>query len=177
MKYSALFSLLIAAHRLAFATVPGADAPARHNILKWPDMNPVEFGCHVEETFDVKDKRFHCASKKPYKAQDNPCKSDAYSEGPAFPDAAASKVHPSIKSIMLTWEHGHLQGLSVEFKKKLSRAEIRRIFDLPADFDQPGRIKNIMTIDIQDCSKNGNCLGVSGFDHMGAADVDCEGAE
>lgn len=177
MKYPVMFSLLLAAHQLVFAAAPVAVSPARVNILKWPGMNPNQFGCYVEKTFGVKDKRFNCSRAKPYVAHYDACEDKSYSEGPQFPDAAASKIHPNIKSINLTWEHGHLQGMGIVFDRKLSRAEMIRIVGLPAKFEQPYSVKKVMSIGIQDCSKDVNCLVMQMFDHMGAADVDCDGGD
>ncbi|MEJ7807356.1 MAG: hypothetical protein WKG03_15710, partial [Telluria sp.] len=96
MKLSLAFGVLALAHQLSFAA-PGATV-ARHDILKWSAMDPVQFGCYVENTFGVRDPRFNC-SAKPYVASGDPCSApEAYEEGPAFPPSAAAKIHPDIKS-------------------------------------------------------------------------------
>ncbi|WP_426102133.1 hypothetical protein [Massilia sp. TSP1-1-2] len=171
MKYLMAFAVLALVSRLGFAT--GNVAVAHHKLLTWPGMNPVQFGCYVEKTFGVRDKRFNC-SAKPYVAGGNPCTAaDAYEEGPAFPDAAAAKIHPDIKTIDLSWEHGDLQQISVDFKRKLSRKEIATILSLPENFEVPQEKMKFIRIYIQECSSDGSCLGIQMFDHQGAGDIDC----
>ena len=175
MKYSMVFCALAVVHQFSFGAAP--TEVARHDILTWPGMNPVQFGCYIEKTFGIRDNAFHC-SATPYVASGNPCtKGEAYAEGPAFPDAAAEKIHPAIKAIDLNWEHGELQQISINFKRKLSRAEIARMFSLPENFDVPQQKTKFIRIYIQECGSDGNCLGIQMFDHMGAGDVDCSEAK
>ena len=175
MKYSLAFGVLAVVHQLVFAAPQ--PAVARHSILTWPGMDPVQFGCYVEKTFGVRDQRFNC-SAKPYVASGDPCSAaDAYDEGPAFPESAVAKIHPAIKAIDLNWEHGDLQQISVDFKRKLSRKKIARILALPDNFDVPQEKTKFVRIYIQDCSSDGSCLGIQMFDHMGAGDLDCGDAK
>ncbi len=175
MKFTIAFGALALVHQLSLAAV-GATV-ARHDILTWSTMDPVQFGCYVEKTFGVRDARFNCGAK-PYVASGDPCTAgDAYDEGPAFPEAAAAKIHPEIKSVDLSWERGALQQISVDFKRKLKRKEIARILSLPENFEVPQQKLKFIRIYIQQCSSDGTCLGIQMFDHMGAADVDCGNAK
>ncbi len=171
MKLTIAFGALALVHQLSLAAA-GATV-AQHDILTWPAMDPVQFGCYVEKTFGIKDVRFNCSARR-YVASGDPCTAgDAYSEGPAVPDVVAAKIHSDIKSIDLSWEHGAMQQISVAFKRKLSRKEIAGILSLPENFDVPQQKLKFIRIYIEQCSIDGNCLGIQMFDHMGAGDVDC----
>ena len=171
MKFPIALVMLALVHQLSFAAQELA--PARHNVLKWQSMDPVQFGCYVEKTFGIRDPRFHCGARR-YVPSSDPCTAgDAYDEGPAFPDAAAARIHPAIKAIDLSWEHGKLQQVSIDFKRKLSRKEIATILALPENFEVPQEKMKFVSIYIQECSSDGTCLGIQMFEHMGAADVDC----
>jgi hypothetical protein len=171
MRLSLILGLLLAAPCLSMAAAD--DSAAQHNVLKWPRMKANDFGCYVEKTFNIKDKRFNCSLTR-YVNRGDPCKNTkAYGEGPAFPNIAASRIHPLVKDVDLTWEHGDLQSVSVEFTRKLTRVDIVNIFGLPTESSYPKQYPNIMRIDIQDCSKDGNCLIIDGFEHMGGGEVEC----
>jgi hypothetical protein len=150
-----------------------AAAEAQPNILKWPRMQANDFGCYLEQTFGVKDKKFNCSLKR-YVNRGDACKRvEAYHEGPVFPRAVAGRIHPAVKDVELSWEHGQLQSLSLTFDRTLSRGEIVKLFALPKSFSYPKEYPNVMSIDIQECSLKANCLVIDGFEHMGAGDVDC----
>jgi hypothetical protein len=142
-----------------------------HDVLAWPRMSVRDFGCFLEETFDFKDPKFNCSLKN-YKPNGDPC-ADGYYEGFEFPDELARKVHPLLDNIELTWEHGELQSISLSFKQKIDADVLRRAFHVPEETSYP---KNVLDVDVQDCSRDGVCLLIQGFEHVGAADVECAGA-
>ena len=138
------------------------------NILSWPRMSADKFGCYLEKTFGHKDKKFNCSLKN-YVNKGDPCKNtEAYYEGPAFPDSLARKLHPEAKSIQLSWEHGELQAITIFFDKDMTDKKIEQDFNLPQSNNYPGNINNIST---GNCTEP--CLSITGFDHMGAGELEC----
>jgi hypothetical protein len=173
MKAIVLISVILVINtaRVAATDVPAINPP---DVLTWPRMPVNQFGCYLEKTFAVKDKQFNCALQD-YVNHGDPCQNtDAYYEGPTFPNNQAHNIHPLVTQVDLSWEHGELQAVSLHFKKQLPRAEIIARFHLPNKFSSPDEYQNIMSLDIQNCSPDGNCLIIQGFEHMGAGEVDCE---
>lgn len=141
------------------------------NVLGWPRMKSNEFGCLLEKELGHRDPEFNCQSGE-VKDVGDPCKNtDAYYAGPGFPAGKASRVHKLVNEVALEWEHGELREVTLSFTGKIPETDIRRIFSLPAEgAEQP---ENILSVSIQDCHKDYNCLVVEGFEHMGAGEVDC----
>jgi hypothetical protein len=163
-----LVLLLVAAQALARDAAP---VLSRHDLLGWPRARADRFGCFLERELGFRDPRFNCALKR-YVNQGGPCHdTDAYYEGPTFPDEKARRIHPLISQIQLSWEHGALQDVWVIFTRRLSEREVREALHLP----DPGRPlpDNVMSLDISDCSKDATCLSLTGFEHIGSGDVDC----
>lgn len=170
MKRIALlvFTLQLTALHLSYA-----ETKAAPNILNWPRMKVDEFGCYLEKHFGFKDEKFNC-SLRGYVNTGDPChETEAYYEGPSFPPSKAKEINSVVEAVDLSWEHGELQSVSLQFVSKIPEEELKRIFALPPEFNYPPLYKNIMDISIQDCSKTGNCLIVQGFDHLGAGDAEC----
>jgi len=148
--------------------------PVNYNVLSWPRMSIPDFGCFLEKTFGFKDPKFNCSLKN-YKPSGDPCSNtDGYYEGFEFPNELVSKIHPLLDNIGLAWEHGDLQSVSFSFKKKISSDALKKAFRIPNEKSYP---ENIMSIGIQNCSRDGVCLLIQGFDHMGAGEVDCDGGD
>jgi hypothetical protein len=144
------------------------DAPSL-DVLKWPRMSVSDFGCMLEKLLGHKEEKFNCSLNN-YKPTVNPCVAKYY-EGFDFPKTLVRKIHPLLNSIELTWEHGELQSVSFEFTKKVDAKLLQRAFGLDKMRTYP---KNIMSVDVQDCSHEDACLVIEGFDHLGAGDVDCQ---
>jgi hypothetical protein len=150
-----------------------SDSPnlSKHDFLSWPVARSDKFGCFLEKTFKHKDKKFNCGLKG-YINRGDPCKNtDAYYEGPKFPEDQVRNVHPLIQEITLDWEHGVLQGLSFTLNKKLSTQDVRKQLNLPLAENFPR--ENVMSVSIQQCSDKLTCVVIQGFSHMGAGDADC----
>jgi hypothetical protein len=148
-------------------------AQASLGILDWSRMTRKEFSCLMEKTFGHKDKEFPCKTKQNLPIGD-PCKNTKwYSAGPSLPTELGKKIHPLINQIRFEWEHGDMRSFTVAFTDRVSPRLIAHIFNLPLETNYPPTHKNVMSISIQDCHKDHNCLVVQGFDHMGAGDVDC----
>ncbi|MDR2710032.1 MAG: hypothetical protein LBB65_01630 [Burkholderiales bacterium] len=171
MKFNLIIGLLLSVFfSTAFAAESRAIPKSNHDVLSWLRMPADKFGCFLEKEFGYKDKKFNCALKN-YANTGGPCKNtSSYYEGPKFPERLAQRVHPLLKSIELEWEHGELRSVNFVFNRKVDERDIRSAFGLPAG--KPFS-PNIMTIDIQDCSKQSNCLTLQGFDHMGAGEAGC----
>jgi hypothetical protein len=169
--FGGVFLLVFAAAVCVHAAQKAASGPTREDLLSWPRTRADVFGCFLEKSFGVRDIRFNC-SLKGYVNNGDPCKNpDAYDEGPAFPAGKESLIDSAVSSVSLSWEHGELQSVSLELKKKMTPARVRKLFRLPEKMD--GTRENVLSVDIQDCGKNSTCLEIQGFDHMGAGDVDC----
>lgn len=138
------------------------------DVLSWSRMSADKFGCYLEKTFGYKDAKFNCSLHR-YVNNGDPCENtDAYYEGPKFPESLVRKVHPKAKRIILSWEQGELQSFGIFFDKEFTDEEIRQSFNLPEKSHHP---ENIISIDTDYCTRP--CLSVIGFDHMGATDVEC----
>jgi hypothetical protein len=173
----------------------GLPAPSV-DLLKWPRMSSKDFGCYLEKTFGHRDKRFNCSLKR-YENKGDVCNpTDAYYEGPAFPDRLAAKVHPLATKVDLDWEHGDLRSATVTLKGTWNEAEVRRSFHLPrkqastlTETDVRAFPENLMDASVRYPLSSDDSLGrrasnpsrgvtsvdLTGFEHMGAADMECEG--
>jgi hypothetical protein len=137
----------------------------------WPRMRAVEFGCLLQTRFGARDPRWNCARPDPGPAGD-PCgDTRAYYDGPAFPRAAAGAVAPGVLEVTLAWEHRDLQSAVFVLDGVLPEAEARRRLGLPAaGAPLP---PNVQAITVQRCATSRTCVDLVGFDHLGAADVEC----
>lgn len=150
------------------------------DLINWPRKTVVEIGCILETELGFRDSVFNCRYKN-YVNKGDPCKNTtAYYEGIVFPGALAAGIHPSIKSMQFDFEGGRLREISITFKDSVSKEDIRKWFGLPGGNALP---ENIMAIDYGDNvysnEKPGDpaytkWLTLTGFEHMGAGDVDCE---
>lgn len=166
----ASLSSLAAAVLVLAANADAADLPpAGTNILGWPRMTSPAFGCLLEKSFGHRDARFNCSLQSV-----NPgdvCRdADNYYAGPHFPPALVARVHPLAREVSLAFEHARLQAVTVTLAGKFGESAVRQAFGLSGDGRQP---ENIMSVSVQDCSLTSTCLLLTGFDHMGAADVEC----
>jgi hypothetical protein len=157
------------------APKPNAEPDAGRNplaaALTWPRMRADRFGCFLERELGVRDKRFNCSTRG-YENQGDPCKeTEAYYEGPAIPDSVLERLDPGLTTVELAWEHGELQHATLTFDGVLTQAEAFQRAGLP-----PGGAplpENIQHAKVEACSKATTCLTLTGFDHMGAGDVEC----
>jgi hypothetical protein len=148
-----------------------AKEPSTIVVLSWFKMNRAQFGCYLQKTFGVRDGKWNC-NHKAYKSVGDPCKNTkAYYAGPSFPEKLVKKVNPRLRDVELTWEHGDLQAVYLDFVDKVSDTEARKMFGLP----KKGAPDGFVSVDLQDCHKDYTCLIIQNFDHMGAGDVDCDG--
>lgn len=156
---------------------PPAAEPARSpptvpltSLASWPRMRADRFGCLMERELGARDARFNCALHG-YENQGDPCQNtDAYYEGPAFPEQALPRLRPAPRELSLDWEHGDLQAISVTLPGRLSEDEARRRVGLRApDAGLPG---NVNAVSVSACRED-TCVRIEGFDHMGAGEVEC----
>lgn len=157
------------------------------DLLSWPRARPDTFGCFLERQFGYKDPHFNCFLTH-YENKGDACKNtDAYYEGPEFPESKVQQVNSNLQFIKLYWEHGALQNIWMCFNKKLSAAEVHKILnisiikdvrveDSSITYNSPR--ENVMSVSIDNNGKNPTtCLTITGFDHMGAGDVDCDSGQ
>ena len=134
----------------------------KSDLLSWPRSNVAQFGCFLEKSFGHRDERFNCSLKE-YVNSGDPLKNTvAYYEGPIFPKDKASAVNSLIESIDLSWEHGELQAVNVDFKRKMTEKEVIAAFKLPKRYNYPR--KNVMSYSIQQCRQEATCLVIQGFE-------------
>jgi len=151
---------------------------SKHPVMTWMRKSPVEIGCMFETELAFKDSVFNCSYKN-YVNKGDPCKnSDAYYEGPRFPNTLANKIHPSIKEVTLNFEQGSLQELDITFNDSMLISDIKNIFKLsdtlPENVMSINYGENVDSKDKPVNPKYTRWLSLIGFEHMGAGDVDCE---
>lgn len=143
--------------------------PAGLDISGWPRMTSPAFGCLLEKTLGHRDAHFNCSLTRA--PAGDPCiDTDAYYAGPTVPPALATRVHPLARNVDVSFEHGAVQAVTVTLTGKFSESDVRRAFGLPASQGLPD---NIIGVSVQACSQTSTCLLLTGFDHMGAGDVEC----
>lgn len=201
IRESVLAVLVTAVPLLAVAN-PSSGTPLPKptvDVRAWPRMTSPKFGCYVETSFGYRDKRFNCALKK-YRNTGDACKNtQAYYEGPAFPDRLAASVHPLATKVDLDWEHGRLQLVTVTLKGTWNEADVRKAFGLPrtegstlTEAELRSEPSNLMDTSVQypsapldkslakrpsNPARGMTAVMLYGFDHMGGGDVDCGGGE
>ena len=135
--------------------------------LTWPRATSRQFGCMLEKA-GQRDPTFHCTAPKP--KQGDPCKDVThYYAGPEFPAALLPRVGHRVRTVTLSWEHGALQNVILQFEPGVDQAAVEAMFQLPA---AKARHENITGVSIQNCPAQCSLLLI-GFDHMGAGDVEC----
>lgn len=161
MNFVFILSLVLVYLTSAVAFSEKQKVLKKSDFTTWPRADVKEFGCFVEKEFGYKDKKFNCNLGQ-YVNKGDPCNNTIeYYEGPKFPKELAEKVNAKIDSIDLSWEHGLLQSVSIMFKQKYSEKDLSASFHLPVGAS------------IQDCSKTNTCVILTGFEHVGAGDMDC----
>jgi len=153
---------------------------SRYPLLTWARKTPVEIGCMLEKEFSYRDSVFNCDYKN-YVNKGDPCKkTDEYYEGLKFPIEWASKIDRSIKDITFDFEHGNLREITIMFQDSLLKNQIIQKFNLPlARTNFPDNImdigygENIFSKEKPINQNYTKWLTITGFEHMGAGDVDC----
>ena len=158
---SLVLALLLPAPVLAEAALV-LDQP-----VTWPRATLPAFGCLLERELGERDPTFNCDLRDYVNAGD-PCEAtDAYYEGFAAPAALAARL--GVQEVQLTWEHGDLQSVFLVLPERQSEAAWRARFALPDPLPE-----NVENLSFQDCiGDQCRILGLFGFDHLGAGDVDC----
>lgn len=154
---------------------------SKYPLLTLVRKNPAEIGCMLESEFSYRDPIFNCDYKN-YENKGEPCKkADEYYEGIQIPVNLIKKIHPAIKTIVLDFEKGRLREIWIAFEDNLSKDKIKEMFDLPSERNM--FLNNVANIDYgdnvfsNDKSIDPNYtkwLIITGFDHIGGADVECE---
>ncbi len=150
---------------------------SNYDLMKWPRITSVAFGCFLEKEFGYRDAVFNCSNTS-YTNQAGP--SDAgYYEGPEFPAGALKKIHPAVASIRLEFEHGDLREITVELDRDYRREDVRKMFRLPApEAPLPENVQSVAYGEnIFYKGKNPDpdftkYFSLTGFDHIGAGETD-----
>ena len=151
-----------------------SEESSKVDILKWPRMKADELGCLFERELGSSDERFNCALKG-YVIKRDPCSADgSYNEGPKLKETANTRIHPLVSDIDLNWEGGKLQALSITMKGSLTLDELKDALRLPEQLSYPKSHPNITDISIQKCGEAKMCVVIQGFEHIGAADIECQ---
>ncbi len=153
----------------------------KYPLLTLLRKTPVEIGCILETEFKFRDSVFNCDYKN-YVNKGDPCiKTDEYYEGITIPAVLFQKMQPVIKDIRLDFEHGSLREFHITFRDSLTKDKIRSIFNLPHDNSTlPDNImiinygENVFSNDKPTNPNYTRWLTITGFEHMGAGDVDCK---
>lgn len=166
-------SLVVSILFLGSCTTQKNDLSASE-LKTWLKKNPAEIGCNLEQKLGYKDAKFNCSTTN-YTNNGDPCNTtEAYYEGVEFPNEFADKIHPSIESINLDFEHGNLREVSISFKEDLTKDDINKMLALPENkASYPKNIQQIVYGENTDASKT-NSLNIIAFDHIGAGEVDCD---
>lgn len=146
-----------------------SSGPALEDPRTWPRLDSVTFGCLLEKAGGAVAAAYRCGSSA---APPGDACTDAgavpYYAGPEFPEVLVGKIGgPSVESVVLEWEHADLRMVMLVYPAGTTRDAILARFPL-----EP-RAENLLGAEVTQCSKNGLCLVLTGFEHMGAADVDC----
>lgn len=153
---------------------------SEYPLVSWARKSPVEIGCMLESEFSYRNSVFNCDYKK-YSNDGDPCvNTKEYYEGLEFPAHLVSKVHPLIKDITLDFEHGDLREIAITFSDSIRKDRVRKLFNLPEESEYPENImqilygENVYSKDKPVNPEYTRWLTITGFEHMGAGDVDCE---
>lgn len=129
-------------------------------------MNAQELGCSLSRQFYDRGDLPACVDT-PY-PQGDPCENiDSWYAGPQLPDGFAEQVHPNVKRVRLSWEHGHIQAVGLLMDDVYNEDAARVLFAV--DKLPP----NVMAMSVQRCMTKASCIVITGFDHLGAGEVQC----
>ena len=151
-----------------------------YTLVSFLRKSPAEIGCIFENEFHYRDSIFNCSNKN-YINEGDPCNNtDAYYEGIRIPDSVAVKIHPKIAKFELHFENGELQEMTVTFKDSIDKSALAKIFELPTETGYPENVisinygENIVSADKPQNEDYTKWLTITGFDHQGSGDVDCD---
>ncbi|MFV3369927.1 hypothetical protein ACNFH5_17315 [Pseudomonas sp. NY15435] len=147
------------------------------DLVSWPRMSVADFACLLEQRTGHADAQFSCAASKKLSNWGDACHDTELSyAGPQLPEALVHQLDPRIVAVDLDWEYGRLQSVNVTFDKIMTAEEVADIFP-DVNLDDPTSRDNLSNASLQDCAENASCLYLEGFEHLGAADVECTDAQ
>jgi hypothetical protein len=152
------------------APVPVAQGgPALEDPRTWPQATSVELGCMFERAGAPPEPQYRCGA--PPAPPGDPCReTELYSAGPEFPSSLLSQMPKAVAEVRLSWMAGKLQSVTFTSRPGGQEARFRKV--LRMDEPQPD---NVMSADVQQCSKDKLCASFDGFEWQGAGEVDCGG--
>ena len=164
-------SLVLSSGLACAAPVTTAD------LVSWPRMGVADFACQLEQRTGKADAQFSCAASKKLSDWGDAChNTDLSYAGPQLPDALVRQLDPRIAEVELDWEYGRLQSINVTFDRIMTAEEVADIFP-DVNLDDPASRGTLSNASLQDCAADASCLYLEGFEHLGAADVECDDAQ
>lgn len=146
------------------------------DLVDWPRMSVADFACLLEQRTGHADAQFSCAASRKLSNWGDACHdTDLSYAGPQLPEALARQLNAHIEAVDLDWEFGRLQSVNVTFDRIMTADEVADIFP-DVNLDDPTSRPNLSNASLQDCASDASCLYLEGFEHLGAADVECEDA-
>lgn len=162
---------------LLFSSALASAAPfTTADLVSWPRMNVADFACLLEQRTGHADAQFSCAASGKLSNWGDACHpTDLSYAGPQLPEALVRQIDQRISAVDLDWEFGRLQSVNVTFDRIMSAEEVTDIFP-DVNLDDPTSRANLSNASLQGCAEDASCLYLEGFEHLGAADVECEQA-
>ncbi|MFS2124773.1 hypothetical protein [Pseudomonas sp. Pseusp97] len=160
---------------LLFSSALASAAPFNTaDLIGWPRMNVADFACLLEQRTGHADAQFSCAASRKLSDWGDACHAtDISYAGPQLPEALVRQIDSRIAAVDLDWEFGRLQSVNVTFDRIMTADEVADIFP-EVNLDDPTSRANLSNASLQDCAEDASCLYLEGFEHLGAADVECE---
>lgn len=147
------------------------------DLVAWPRMSVADFACQLEQRTGHVDAQFNCATSKTLSNWGDACHdTDLSYAGPQLPEALVRQLNPRISAVDLDWEYGRLQSVNVTFDRIMTADEVADIFP-EVNLEDPSSRENLSNASLQDCAEDASCLYLEGFEHLGAADVECDNAQ
>ncbi|MFR0689697.1 hypothetical protein ACLUTX_09885 [Enterobacterales bacterium AE_CKDN230030158-1A_HGKHYDSX7] len=147
------------------------------DLVTWPRLGVADFACQLEQRTGKADAPFSCAASRKLNNWGDACHdTDLSYAGPQLPEALVRQLNPHITAVDLDWEYGRLQSVNVTFDRIMTEEEVADIFP-EVNLDDPSSQGNLSNASLQDCAADASCLYLEGFEHLGAADVECEDAQ
>jgi hypothetical protein len=179
MKPTLIILILLLSYHLS-AQQDTSAILSKYPLLTWLRKSPVDISCMLESQLGYQDRRFRCGRK--YVNKGDPCRNTKeYYKGLQIPEKLIPRIHPLFEDMTLFFEHGNLQMIVIEFKDSMTIGQIKSIFALP--LTQTDFPPNVIYIDYgydertpgkTHDAKYSRELILTGFEHMGAGDVDCK---
>jgi hypothetical protein len=152
----------------------------------WLRQSVEKLTCTLLKTLNYEDEKFKCGAKLSKKPDP---RDDSWNAGPVFPKEKAKLIHPLLSNLEIDWEHGDVRVLTFTFEKELSVQAVQRIFNLPRTKEDWDTYYNVIqNIEYDNLTEDQirtsdlklqfvKSLTLTGFEHMGAGDIESDSNE